>query len=71
MVGYYKVNFEGYWPVGAGAIVIARDRGHARRLLMNELEKMGLDKKNSDIPLDAFELIPHAIGVHILNDGNY
>lgn len=68
----YKVNFHGFWPVGANAIVMARDRGHARRMLLKELDERGLAEKNKDIELDAFvECDFGNYGVVILADGNY
>ena len=67
---YSCTNFEGHWPVPVAAIVVAQDKGHARRLLARELQQRELGK---DDPMDwLFEpLETSTIGVHIISDGNY
>jgi hypothetical protein len=39
---YYSTDFEGHYPVGAGAIITASDETEAKALLTAELEKQGL-----------------------------
>jgi len=61
--------FEGYWPVGTAAVVIADNIDIAKSLLEDELSKSGLTQEiqNEDlIPLPT----KHRY-VRILCDGDY
>lgn len=65
----YKVEFEGYWPVGAYAIVVAKDRGQAKRLLNPELAKRKLPLVED---IDDFKPINTDVAhAEIISDGNY
>ncbi len=39
-----NTDFEGHWPVGVAAVVVADTAGQAAELLNNELEKRGLGR---------------------------
>jgi hypothetical protein len=58
-------DFEGFWPVGTAAVVIADSEQQAREKLMAELLSVGLPQ------IKGFTLREIQHGVHILNDGNY
>jgi len=64
---YVCTDFEGHYPVGVAAIIVARDWKHARKLLDDELAERGLPTGKGKISLqDMGE--PYAA---ILCDGNY
>jgi hypothetical protein len=63
-------DFRGAYPVGTAAVVVARDKATARKLLTAELVKRGLLQPSEggftlNIVLDDED------AVIILNDGNY
>lgn len=39
---FYTNDFVGHWPVGTGAVVLAKDKSEARRKLRALLKKHGL-----------------------------
>lgn len=68
-------SFIGTWPVGTAAVISARNRGHAKKLLLNAFKQAGLDElfqKNKGLDVATFKefdpTIPHAL---ILLDGDY
>lgn len=63
-------GFKGYWPTGTAAVVVARDRDHARAELDRALAHAGLDP--SDPEMDRLrELdLKHERG-YVLADGDY
>jgi hypothetical protein len=66
---YYTTGFEGHNPVGTAAMVVARDRGHARRLLDVELKSRGLEGTEPDAKFVKIDVgVTQAI---VLNDGEY
>jgi len=66
---YYITGFEGHNPVGTAAVVVANDRGHARRLLDAELKGRGLNPLERDAKFVKIEgAVTQAI---VLNDGQY
>ncbi len=67
----YAIHFNGHWPVGACAVVVATDEQSAKIALMAELQKSGLDKKNVMDDLGVTELDTSKPGVTILLDGEY
>jgi hypothetical protein len=68
----YTVEFTGYWPVGACAIVVAKDRGHAKRLLEADLAERGLTQTEEPLKVEDFKLVDTSTAhVEILNDGDY
>ena len=64
----YTVHFNGYWPVGAVALVIAEDVDMALILINDKLKLMGLEKvKKTEIKQQDTT----TRRVDILLDGNY
>lgn len=61
-------DFEGHWPVGVAAIVMAETEEQARDLLAMDLKAQGLGEQDE---FNLVEVSTNAAGVHILNDGNY
>lgn len=62
-------EFEGHYPVGRAAVVIAPDAETAARLLEKELAAIGLEQQ-----IDVSKMKQVSQGkpsVHILHDGNY
>lgn len=67
---FTTTTFTGHWPVGVAAVIVANDRGHAKRLLLAELSNRKIKQK--DIGDIEFELVDTAKAeAHILNDGDY
>ena len=62
-------DFDGFWPVGTSALIIADDAEHAKVLLEAELDKIRLGQI---VPYESIKEVsldePKAI---ILNDGDY
>lgn len=67
---YTNTTFEGYWPVGAAAVVRAESLEKATSLLNEKLNTMGLE---GDVQEWQMVCISDATedGVMILCDGNY
>lgn len=63
---YYNTDFEGLWPVGVSAVVVAESETQAIELLTEELQKRGLAYRGSMHEIDT--TIPTA---KILQDGDY
>ena len=65
---FYCTTFEGVWPVGTAALIVAENTDDARILLKNKLKSIGLDLKsdNALVEVDASE--PKAI---VLCNGDY
>lgn len=65
----YSVDFVGHYPVGAVAIVIAKDKQEATTMMERELAAVGLSQ---NINIKDIQLINHTNkGVTILLDGEY
>lgn len=66
---YTCTSFEGHWPVGSAAVVVAESADGAAELLNAELRSRGL---KDNLNTGDFELVdtatPKAI---VLCDGNY
>jgi len=60
-------DFEGYWPVGSAAVIIADNEEQARELL-NERVRLISGKAHNEFTLIELELYEQCI---ILCDGNY
>ncbi len=61
-------KFEGFWPVGAGAVVVAETADQAADFLSLFLNEIGLDNAKEE----DMEEMPFVDGqVRILVDGNY
>lgn len=67
---YTCTNFEGHYPVGVAAIIVANGEEQARLLLMAAMKMEGLEQEN---PLNlAFEEIDtNKFGATILMNGDY
>lgn len=63
---YYNTDFEGLWPIGVSAVVVAESETQAIDLLTEELQKRGLAYRGTMHELDRTK--PHAL---ILQDGDY
>lgn len=62
-------QFEGHYPVGTAAVIVAPDRFAAADMLNEGLLQVGL-KDNVD-PSQMVEIDPSTPAVYILLDGNY
>jgi hypothetical protein len=63
---YYNTDFEGQWPVGTSAVVVAESAEHAELLLTDKLAAIGLAYRGTMTEIDL--TVPNAI---ILQDGDY
>ena len=69
---YFTTDFEGHYPVGTSAVIVAQDKGHARRLLEKELKKCGLKLRGFCDMKVTYEEIDLTISKAIvLQDGEY
>ena len=64
---YVCTDFEGHYPVGVAAVIIAKDHKQARKLLDEELKARDLPAGKGKISLQDMSE-PYAA---ILCDGNY
>jgi hypothetical protein len=62
-------SFEGYWPVGAAAVVVAPSIETACQLLADALTERGLPQKITPDQLDALDITQQRAVV--LVDGQY
>ncbi len=62
-------NFEGHYPVGAAAVIVAANEIVARQMLLDHLASIGLPQRNP-AKIELKEL-PQRPGVTVLVDGNY
>jgi len=60
-------SFEGHYPVGSAAVVVAGNEYEAKSLLLATLENMGLPQKE----INVTELDINKKQVQILCDGEY
>lgn len=66
---YTCTNFKGRNPVGTAAVIVARDRGHAKRLLTAELVRQGIPQDDRELEMtEVSATVSHAV---VLCDGNY
>lgn len=63
---YTNATFNGHYPVGTAAVVVAKDQLEAARELSNELLRIGLPQD-----VNPSEMIEIKEGVRILCDGDY
>jgi hypothetical protein len=71
---YYCNEFEGHYPTGAGAVIVAETKLKARRLLDAELKSRGLpngSRRPDGSLAEIKELDVKAEGAIVLYDGNY
>lgn len=62
-------NFEGHYPVGAAAVIVAANELVARTMLIDHLAMIGLPQ--TDPAKLAINELPIKPGVTVLVDGNY
>ena len=62
-----STDFEGVWPVGTAALVVAATEEEARETLSLAIKKEGLPK--SEFTLQEIELSERA--AYVLNNGDY
>lgn len=67
---FYSNDFRGYWPVGASAVIVARDKDEAYILLTSKLIGMGL-APGPDDNFTINEVQTDVTGVYVLQDGDY
>lgn len=66
----YTAEFVGHYPVGTAAVVVARDKRTARRVLLAALKDAGVPQKSpDDVDLERLDLRDG--NVAIIQDGNY
>lgn len=66
---YTCTGFQGHYPVGTAAVVVAQDRGHARRLLNRELAAQNLPEITD---LKQIQLVDSTVAkATILLNGEY
>lgn len=66
---YTCTTFEGFWPVGTAAVVVAPTRAQAATILNARLKAHGL---KPDVTMDDLQLVDLSRpGAAILRDGNY
>lgn len=65
---YTCTDFRGHYPVGASALVLAGNKGQARKILLEKLKEIGLEQKE---PISLVEIPQDKQSVHILQDGDY
>jgi hypothetical protein len=66
---YYNNTFSGYYPVGASAVVVARNRPLAASTLQKKLKEIGLGQEVE--PKSMVKVSTTEPKVIILQDGNY
>lgn len=66
---YTCTCFEGHWPVGVSAVVVAESRAEAAKLLEAELAKQGLAQ---DVPAEYLEELDESESkAVVLQNGEY
>jgi len=66
---YTIQGFTGHNPVGTAAMVVARDKGQARRLLDKDLESRGLPKLQPEVSFTKVDTnVAQSV---VLHDGEY
>ena len=64
-----NTDFEGHWPVGVAAVVVADTAMQAAELLNNELQKRGLSRSAT---AEQFASLPTSRPMAVvLRDGDY
>ena len=69
MKTFYCTSFEGHYPVGAAALIVAQDVETAKIMLEQDLKNSGLDQE-VDIKF-IIEFDPNFPTCRILVDGDY
>lgn len=66
---WLNTSFQGHWPVGTSAVIVAESKQEAATLLEAELARIGLSQKVDWQTMK--ELSTTAPGALILQDGDY
>lgn len=66
---YACKGFDGHYPVGTSAVIVANDEEDAKTLLESKLLSMGLPQDREPDRIEEIDL--RWSQVIILNDGNY
>jgi hypothetical protein len=66
---FYSTTFNGHWPVGVAAVVVASDSKFAAKRLEIELKKQGLEQEIK--PESLIEIDLYDPKVYMLNNGDY
>lgn len=61
-------NFEGHYPVGAAAVIVAANPLAAKLMLEDHLREIGLPQTKPNLEIKELPMKP---GVTVLVDGNY
>lgn len=64
---YTCTSFTGFNPIGTAAVIIAKNKRQATRLLREELAAIGLKLDDDDV----IERVPMKLGAWILESGEY
>lgn len=67
---FTSTSWEGMWPVGVAALVVAADEDAARQILVDELARRRLPQPEGEV-IELSQVNMAESGVVILNDGNY
>lgn len=66
---FTSTDFEGFWPVGTAAVIIAESEEDALEALMLKLKEIGLSRQER---MPTVQRLPaNKRRVVILDDGNY
>ena len=68
---FYATGFQGHWPVGTSAVMVAKDRDEALYLLGVELAKHGLKPGDAYGDFEVVELDTSVANAVVLQDGEY
>jgi ApbE superfamily uncharacterized protein (UPF0280 family) len=66
-----NTTFDGHWPVGTAAVVVAETSSEAAALLTNLLNSTGLEQEEHIKASDMKEVPIRSGFIRILNDGDY
>lgn len=65
---FTTTDFQGHWPVGTSAVIVADSNVHAVELMQEALKDEGLDHRQS---FTMQEIDPTQPKAHILQNGDY
>jgi hypothetical protein len=69
MTVWLNTDFQGHWPVGTSAVIVADNKQQAAELLEKELERIGLSQKVDWQTMK--ELCTTSPGALVLQNGDY
>lgn len=67
---FTSTTFDGFWPVGSAAVVVASNAEEAKEYLLKALEAHGLPQRDPS-GVTVRELPVDRVFARILCDGNY